>query len=253
MLRRTIYRQLEPDQREKRGLSLTNWILVYLIFLSLALYTVETEHQLGLSGTTLVWSLNIFILSVFCLEFILRFYAAGSDDEFKGWRGGFVYARRHWFMLAVDFVAFAPELILIAIGVVPPSWLRSLRVIRLLKMARYFATFRLVLDTIVSRTQELLAALSVTILLWYLASVLLFLAEGEAQPEQFGSITRAMWWSVVTLTTVGYGDVFPITVLGKIIAGFVAVLGLGAVALPSGIFAGAFIEKFREQRAERTE
>jgi voltage-gated potassium channel len=96
--------------------------------------------------------------------------------------------------------------------------------------------------------QELLAALAVAVMLWYASSVLLYLAEGSVQPDGFGSITRSMWWSVVTLTTIGYGDVYPVTVLGKILASLLAVLGVGAVALPSGILASAFIEQFRNKR-----
>jgi voltage-gated potassium channel len=138
-------------------------------------------------------------------------------------------------------------LFLLAIGLSPPSLLRALRVARLLKMTRYFPAFKLVLDALRSCVNELLAALAVAVMLWYFASVLLYLAESEAQPDGFGSITRAMWWSVVTLTTVGYGDVYPVTALGKIFAGFIAVLGIGAVAMPSGILAGTFMEKLRDR------
>lgn len=194
--------------------------------------------------------LNIAILSVFCAEFVLRFWSAGVDEKFRGWKGIVAYARSNWFMVGVDFLAFGPELIVLAVGGVPPSWLRSLRVARLLKMARYLPAFKIVVDALRSCIQELLVALSLSAVLWYLASVALYFAEGDAQPEQFGSITRSMWWSVVTLTTVGYGDAFPVTIWGKVVAGIIAVIGVGTLALPSGIIAGAFIEKFRERRQE---
>ena len=148
-------------------------------------------------------------------------------------------------MIAIDFLAFAPELFLILIGLSPPGMLRALRLMRLFKMARYFPAFRLVVNALWSCMQELLAALAVAVMLWYAASVLLYLAERNVQPEIFGSITRSMWWSVVTLTTIGYGDVVPMTILGKVLAGFIAVLGVGAVATPSGILAGAFMQTFR--------
>ncbi|MEZ5788934.1 MAG: ion transporter [Xanthobacteraceae bacterium] len=154
-------------------------------------------------------------------------------------------------MVLVDFLAFAPELIFIMIGANPPTWMRSLRVFRLAKMVRYIPAVELVTRALRACIQELLVALSLSVVLWYLASVVLYLTESGSQPDQFGSITRTMWWSVVTLTTVGYGDVYPITVFGKIAAGLIAVLGVGTVALPSGIMAGAFIEEFRERRRQK--
>ncbi|HUE47092.1 MAG TPA: ion transporter [Aestuariivirgaceae bacterium] len=246
--KRWLYNQLEAERPHKRGLSPVNWGLLFLILLSLVLYTAETEEEIGLSGSKFFSLFNVAILAAFALEFVLRLYAVGVIDRYRGWRGQFEYVKSHWFMITVDFIAFAPELFLLAIGINAPSWLRMFRVVRLFKMARYFPAFQVVGDAIKSCAQELLAALSISVVLWYGASVLLYIAEGAVQPENFGSISRSMWWSVVTLTTVGYGDSYPITTLGQIFAGVIAILGIGAVALPSGILAGAFIEAFRSKR-----
>ena len=250
-LRKLLYQQLEAPRVQGRGLSASNWAILFLILFSLVIYTAETERELNVARHASVQVLNIAILIVFGLEFTLRLYAAGVQHRYRGAKGMFAYLRANWFMMVIDFLAFAPELLLIVAGIYPPGWLRMLRVIRVFKIARYFPAFRLVVDAVRSCIQELLAALAVAMILWYLASALLYLAEGDVQPEAFGSITRAMWWSVVTLTTVGYGDSYPITVLGKVLAGFIAVLGLGAVALPSGILAGAFMDKLREARAQK--
>lgn len=246
-LRRSVYHQLEAERPDRKGLSLTNWTILFLILFSLALYTAETEREIQFEEGGIFWFLNVFVLLSFGAEFVLRLFAVGVDERFQGWSGLSKYARSNWPMMAIDFLAFAPELILLAVGLSPPSLLRALRVARLFKIARYFPAFKLVINALRSCVNELLAALAVAVVLWYVASVLLYLAEGDAQPEGFGSITRAMWWSVVTLTTVGYGDVYPVTALGKVMAGFIAILGIGAVAMPSGILAGAFIEKLREK------
>lgn len=251
-IKRFVYDQLETEHtRRKRRLSPTNWVLVFLIFLSLVLYTAETEQEIQLDKSDAIWWVNIVVLSVFGIEFVLRLWVAGVNDRFRGLNGLWAYIKCNWFMVAVDFVAFAPELLFLAVGLSPPSLLRSFRVFRLFKVARYFAAFKLVIEALRSCLNELLAALALSALLWYFASVVLYLAERVAQPAEFGSITRAMWWSVVTLTTVGYGDVYPVTVPGKVAAGFIAVVGLGTVALPSGIMAGAFIEKFRERQPSK--
>lgn len=248
-LRRKVYSQLETEAREQKGLSVTNWLLVFLILSSIVLYTAETEREIPFIEAGIYWWVNIVILTVFAVEFFLRLWSVGVDGRFNGWRGLWTYVRSHWVMVSVDFLAFAPELfIVLVIGANPPSWLRSLRGLRLMKMARYHRAFALVWDALRSCYQELLVALSLSAMLWYIAALFLYLTEGTAQPEAFGSITRSMWWSVVTLTTVGYGDVVPETVFGQIAAGIVAVVGVGTVALPSGIIAGAFLDKLREHR-----
>jgi voltage-gated potassium channel len=246
-LRLSIYQQLEAERPKKQGLSPINWAILFLILFSLALYTAETERAIQFEEGGIFWFLNVLVLILFGAEFVLRLCSVGVDERFRGWSGLGNYIRSNWLLVTVDFLAFAPELFLLAIGLSPPSLLRALRVARLLKMTRYFPAFKLVLDALRSCVNELLAALAVAVMLWYFASVLLYLAESEAQPDGFGSITRAMWWSVVTLTTVGYGDVYPVTALGKIFAGFIAVLGIGAVAMPSGILAGTFMEKLRDR------
>jgi voltage-gated potassium channel len=97
----------------------------------------------------------------------------------------------------------------------------------------------------------LVASLCVAGAQLYVSAMLLYFIEGENNPQSFGSITRALWWAVVTLTTVGYGDVYPVTVLGRIVAGIVAITGIGIVALPTAILASSFAEEFRERYEER--
>lgn len=246
--REIVYEQLETDRSGRHGLSVTNWMLVFLILASLVVYTAETEREISADRLRLFAIIDLVILLVFAVEFAARLYAAGYEQRFSGRAGLAAFVREHPLMLVVDFLAFAPELLFLALGLPQASWLRSLRVVRLLKMARYIPAFRLVMDALRACIQELLVALSLLIFIWYIAAVLLYLAEGDVQPEAFGSITRSMWWSVITLTTVGYGDAYPVSVAGKLAAGIVCVIGVCTVALPSGIIAGSFIDKFRERR-----
>lgn len=251
-IRRVVYDQLTTEPGGRRGLSVANKGLVLVILLSIALYTLETEVAFRTGQGGVFVSFNNVFLWIFAAEFVLRLWSAGAGARFGGWGGLWMYVKSNYFMLAVDFIAFGPELLWLLFVPSPPSFLRSLRVIRLLKIARYFPAFRLVLEALRSCYRELLVALSLSGALWYLSSVVLYACEGEAQPEKFGSIVRAMWWGVATLTTVGYGDVYPETAIGKVAAGLFAVVGIGTVALPSGILAGAFIEQYRARRPTRT-
>lgn len=250
-VRRWLHDQLEAYIPGRRGLSAINWVLVALILLSIALFTADPEREVVVETITLTNWINMLLLGAFGLEFVARLWVAGVNARYRGVRGMLRYLRDRWFMVAVDFLAFAPELACILAGLPAPAWLRTLRVVRLFKMARYFVAFTLLANALKTSLQPLLAAVSIAVITWYLAAVALYFAEHEAQPEAFASIGDAMWWSVITLTTVGYGDIIPITTPGRIIAGFVAVLGLGTVALPSGIIAASFMHQLRQGEGKR--
>ena len=99
-----------------------------------------------------------------------------------------------------------------------------------------------------SRKKEILFSLLITVMIILFASIILYLAEGKAQPEAFGSIIRSFWWSTITLTTIGYGDVYPITIFGKIATIIIAIAGIGIVAIPAGIIAGGFSKMMRNKK-----
>ncbi|MGI9510870.1 MAG: potassium channel family protein, partial [Geminicoccaceae bacterium] len=130
--------------------------------------------------------------------------------------------------------------------------LRALRLLRVLKLSRYSTTINLLLDALRQEARAIVAAIFVLSLLVLIAASLAYAAEYEAQPEAFGTIPDALWWAVITMTTVGFGDVVPITPFGKVIGSVIAVIGIGMVALPAGLLAAAFSEQIhrREQLFE---
>lgn len=127
--------------------------------------------------------------------------------------------------------------------------LRVFRLARVAKLARYTTAVSSIGRVIHARRDELWASLSFMLILIIIASSLLYFAERDAQPDHFGSIPDAMWWAVVTLTTVGYGDIFPVTPVGKLLAGSIAILGIGMVALPTSILGSGFVEEVARKRA----
>jgi voltage-gated potassium channel len=152
----------------------------------------------------------------------------------------------------LDLLALLP-LLLAVVG--PEAFVlrfaRMLRILRFSRLGRFSGALSLLSEALASRKDELFVGVCVAAALLMLSATLLYVVEGQAQPEAFGSIPRAMWWAIATLTTVGYGDVAPVTWLGRVCAGFIAVLGIGLIAIPTGILAAAFSDATQAQRAHK--
>jgi voltage-gated potassium channel len=224
-------------------------IVAGIILASLVLLAVQTEPEIPAALRQRLNILDALIPVFFALEFCLRFWAAGSDRRFAGLAG----RRRYFFrwVTVFDFLAFAPEIIMLMVFPelwAGARWVRLFRLFRLLKLFAMFPAFREIGLAVRDAGRQLAATLAMAAILLFSAAVLLYVVEADAQPDAFGSVPRALWWAVATLTTVGYGDVYPITGTGKILAGFVAILGVGLVALPAGILASSFAERLRRKK-----
>ena len=147
----------------------------------------------------------------------------------------------------IDLIAILPFIIAMFFSVDLRS-LRLIRVLRLLKLTHYFKGFNIFISVIAKELKSITAAMMVMIFLIVIAASLMHAIEGKIQPDTFGSILRSLWWSVVTMTTVGYGDVVPITAIGKVIATMIMLIGVGLVALPAGMLAARFGEELRERK-----
>lgn len=252
-----VHDWLEPDQ--PGGINFFSATIILLVIVSLFSLALETEA--ARVDTTLepwvrgiVAQINLIVVWVFAAEFALRFWSEGENPAHKGVVGRLRFLARP--ITIADVLAFLPELIVIlfypqAAG----GWLaalRALRLFRLFKLARYVPAFAIVGSAVKRAWAPLLAALCVAAAQLYIAAMMLYFIEGEAKPQAFGSIIRSLWWAIVTLTTVGYGDVYPETAWGRVAAGIVALAGIGIVAMPTGILASAFAEEFRE-RHERAQ
>lgn len=149
----------------------------------------------------------------------------------------------------LDLMAILPVLVLVGgSDTLLLRLFRLARILRLARLGRFSEAIHNIVDAVKSRAYELLFSLGVAITALIISSSLLFLAEGDIQPEAFGSIPRSMWWSIATLTTVGYGDSYPITVVGRILAGITAVIGIGLIAMPTGILAAAMSDAYRRRK-----
>ena len=248
--RQSLYQQLVPEARAS-GISLLNLFIVSVVLASFLFLALETEPVLNTDPRwmTAFNVFNIAVLAIFTVEYIARLWVAGVDPQYKGFRGRIKYATR--FYSVADFLAFAPELIVMLAGGAGSLFiLRVLRLARLVKIARFVPAFDALGAALQRSSTQLLTSLAVALTLVYVSAVLLYFVEGVGgeQQEQFASIPRAIWWAIATLTTVGYGDVYPITPLGRFFSAIIAIAGIGVVALPAGVFASAFSDELRERR-----
>lgn len=256
-----VHDWLEPD--EPGGLNFFSASIIFLVLLSLASLAIESETIRSDSGlpthvmiagsdvhlrSVLGW-INGFVVVVFAIEFALRFWSEGENPEHAGVTGRLRFLAQP--VTIADILAFLPELVAMlffpGLGGGWQAGLRAFRLFRLFKLARFVPAFAIVGAAVRRAWAPLMAALAVAGAQLYIAAMMLYYIEGDTKPEQFGSILRALWWAVVTLTTVGYGDVYPETGLGRVAAGLVALAGVGIVALPTGILASSFAEEFRER------
>jgi voltage-gated potassium channel len=243
---------LEPD--EGGGFNGFSFAIVTLVIISLASLAMETEASrpdtpLDPEWNSVVDVINSIVVWVFTVEFALRFWSEGENPNHKGVLGRLKFLTTP--LAIADILAFLPELLAMlffphAAGPLLRG-LRALRLFRLFKLARYVPAFGIVGAAVKRAGPPLLASLCVAAAQVYVAALMLYFIEGDTKPQQFGSVTRALWWAVVTLTTVGYGDVYPDTVLGRVAAALVALAGIGIVAMPTGILASSFAEEFRER------
>lgn len=249
MIRRWIYMQLDPRAWPGTGLSPTNIALVIAILLVTAAAIIETEPSVSRPYGRVFSAFELTFGILFAIEYAARFWTAAEDTQL----GDCTWHRRLRFALTPSAIfglfaiaiTFAPFL---GISALAFRLVRLLRVLRLAKLGRMSSALNLLMLTVRSRRYELTVTFALAGTVLVLGATALYWVEGDIQPAQFGSIPRALWWAVITLTTIGYGDAYPVTALGKAMAAGVAFAGIGLIAMPTGILAAAFSEAVREQR-----
>ena len=172
---------------------------------------------------------------------------AAPDDKHQG-----AFSKRMAYVFSftgiIDLLAILPSIIPLLLGGVDLRWLRILRLMRLLKFSHYSSALEDLISAVRHESRSFVATLYLLVLALLISSAMIYVAEQDAQPEHFGSIPQAMWWTVVTLTTVGYGDIVPMTVAGKFIATLTALMGVCVVALLTGIVATGFTNQVAMRR-----
>jgi len=214
--------------------------LIIINVLVVILETVSSIHTQFLAEFRII---DDFSIIVFTIEYILRLWTCTLHKAYHDpVTGRLRYAITP--LAIVDLLAFLPFYlpVILPIDLRMLRELRLLRLIRLLKLGRYSESIKLFEEVLVKKKEDIIVALGILLMILVIASSCMYYAEHEAQPQKFASIPHAMWWGVITLATIGYGDIYPITPLGQVIGGIVVIIGIGIFALPTAILASGFIE-----------
>ena len=218
--------------------------------ISSVLAILETEPTIENLAPWSFFRLEWVIAILFMAEYLIRLWAEGENPKFRGVRGRLRYALTP--AAIIDLLSFLPSLVVPFLpGTSNFMLLRIVRLVRILRLARlgrFSAAMRHLSEAVSERREELLLSLMLATFVLVFSAATMYLLEGDSDPQTFGSIPRAMWWSVCTLTTVGYGDAYPHTVLGKICGGLTSIAGIGLIAMPTGILAAAFSDAFQRSR-----
>jgi len=249
-LRKMAYRQLEPTAWPTKGLSPVNLALIILIVVAVVEAVLDTEPVISAGREELLNNIEFGLGIIFLIEYVARVWVVVDNRKFDKYR----YPRLRYMVTPIaiiDFLAVVPALF--AFGGASSLLLRFFRVLRMLRLAKLGRTSKawvLLRKAFIQKRAEFALILGMLLVMILAAGSLLYFAEAGVQPDKFGSIPRAMWWAIVTLTTVGYGDTFPITPLGKFLAGVISIMGVMLIALPTGLFAASFTEAMESEKDE---
>ena len=253
MNKRRIHELLEVGHNQDGISRAVDMLLLFLIVSNVAALVVSTDRRIHDAVPQFFLWFEGVSFCIFAVEYGLRLWSCTAEPGYEHPVTGRLRYMLKPLMIGDAVAVFSYFIIL----VVPPDnevnlgALRALRLVsRLALLARYSPGLQALTIAVAARRNELLAVVSVVGVLLVLASSLMFYVEQAAQPEAFSSIPAAMWWSIITVTTVGYGDVAPLTPLGRLLAGVIALLGIGIFALPAGILGSSFMEQVgRRQQA----
>ncbi len=246
-LRRRIYQLVEPGVKETVAAQVFNWVSVLCIIASVAAVVAATLPQLSAGASRALRLAEYGFGAWFLLEYLLRLSTAAEHPLYGRagpWRGTAAYAATP--LMLLDLAGLMPVLMLI-VAPQQAAAILLLQVLRFFRLARYSPTLATVGRVLAAEWRSLTATGIIGLAMLLLSSTTMYLLERTAQPEKFASIPDAMYWAMVTLATVGYGDVVPVTAAGKFASGFVIIAGLIFFALPIAIIASSFLAEMRRR------
>lgn len=245
-LRKRAYEILEVAKSGDRASRAVDMLLICLICLNVILVIADTFEFPAVIAATAFWIENISMV-VFSIEYLLRVWTACEMyPQLSPIRARLKYIIS--FQALVDLISLLPYFVtFISANLIVLRMFKILRLLRVFKVNRYTNALRDIGGVFRKKASQLISSMVVVAVLMVIASVLMYDAEHDAQPDKFDNALSGMWWAISTLTTVGYGDIYPITLMGKIMSAIIALLGIGLVAVPTGIITAGFSEQITEK------
>ncbi len=243
-----LFRILEAGHPGDRLSLAFDWAMIALILANVAAVVAETVVSLRARYEAEFWTFEVVSVAIFTVEYVARLWVC--DEHLSLARRGPLGARLRFAAspyALIDLIAILPFYLVLLLPSADLRILRVFRLLRLLKLTRYSPALATLWRVLVDERRALAAALLIMLGLMLLSATAMYHAERAVQPEVFGSIPAAMWWALATLTTVGYGDVVPLTDYGRLIGGLVMILGLAMFALPIGIVASGFASEIHRR------
>ena len=244
-----VHTLLHPELGNTHWDRALNAFIILLILLNVVAVMLETIPSIYEPNKAFFYYFDIISVAIFSIEYILRVWSCVHDARFRHP----VYGRLRYMVTPgaiIDLLAILPFYLHVFVGL-------DLRILRILRLFRFLRLFRLtsymkatklIVNVFRSVYNQLLLSLVLAVTLIIISSSLVYFPEHIAQPDVFTSIPATIWWSVVTLTTVGYGDMIPITIIGKVFTGVILLAGVAMFALPAGIITAGFLEEIRKQK-----
>ena len=248
-LKQKVYHILEPGDKAPLSSQIVIIFIMVLIVLNVIAIILDTVESYNSAYHEFFKAFNFFSVMVFTIEYLLRVWSCTEDKRYKDPIRGrikFIFSP----LTLIDLIAILPFYIPMFTHV-DLRFLRALRLFRIFKMTRYSSRFQIFMDVLRDKKEEIFISLMMVLLLLIISASLMYYLENKVQPEDFSSIPKSMWWAVITLSTVGYGEVVPITPAGRVLAGIVSVLGISLFAIPAGIIASGFIQEFQKRRRKK--
>jgi voltage-gated potassium channel len=226
-----------------------DWFIIVLISVNVLLVILDTFHGIPNDVKQIFSYIEVFSVAVFTIEYLLRLWIADylfPNETPTRTRVKYIIS----FMALVDLLAILPFYLpfIFPIDLRVLRMVRLLRLLRMFKFNRYTSALATVGSVLKRKATQLLSSMFVVAILMVMASILMYNIEYEAQPDVFENAFSGLWWAIATLTTVGYGDIYPITILGKVLGAVIALLGIGLVAVPTGIISAGFMEDITHEK-----
>jgi voltage-gated potassium channel len=240
MIRRRIFEIIEKAEEGDIPSTVFDISIIVLILLNIAAVIAASFNSFADAHAVMLHRFEVCSIAIFTVEYALRLWTAQSKyPEAKHPYFKHLFSAPAIIDLLAILPFFLPFLILADLRFL--RVIRLLRIVRIFKLSRYNKAMDLMIRVLKNEREKIIMTVFMTAIMLILSASIMYHIESSEQPEQFSNIPETIWWAVATLTTVGYGDVYPVTVAGKILGGIIAILGIGLVALPAGIISSGFI------------